>query len=83
MISEVYAGFHVICWLHFVREGGRERKREKREGKGILKGYGDGGRKGDIGKGSGKKGEIERVNWEGKRNRRKGRGAEKEKGRKR
>ena len=59
VISEVYAGFHVICWLHFVREGGRERKRE---GKGILKGYGDGGRKGDIGKGSGRKGEIERVN---------------------
>ena len=34
VISKVYAGFHVICWLHFVREGGRGRKRGKREGKG-------------------------------------------------
>ena len=42
MISKVYVCFHVICWLHFVREGGRGRKRGKREGKGIVKGEGKG-----------------------------------------
>ena len=46
VISEVYAGFHVICWLHFVRERGRGRKRGKREGKEIVKGEGKGMLKG-------------------------------------
>ena len=40
-ISEVY-GFHVICRLHFVRKGGRGRKRRKRKRKigerGLKKG---------------------------------------------
>ena len=42
VIREVYAGFHVICRLHFVQEGGRGRKRGKREEKGIVKWEGKG-----------------------------------------
>ena len=43
--GSVYAGFHVICRLHFVGEGGWGMERGK--GKGIVKGDGNGGRKGD------------------------------------
>ena len=45
VISEVYAGFHVICWLHFVREGG---KGEGKEGKGKKRVHSERGRKGYV-----------------------------------